>query len=134
VYIKQGEERKQADGSKKWHMNSCNEDSSVNRSWTTLTEIKSYLLEGLFATKRLWFSKSTGKDWHYVRNRVEKVRKIKLTLGKDGQYKREDPNGATLLHEISTASYTRGQTQYSYCIVEIQSQTLQPLPCLYPFT
>jgi len=61
------------------------------------------------------------------------MRKIKLTLGKDGQYKRQDPNGAMLLHEISTASYTRGQTQYSHRIVEIQSQTLQPLPYLYSF-
>jgi hypothetical protein len=69
-----------------------------------------------------------------VRIRVEKVRKIKPNLGKHGQYKRQDPNGATLLHEISTASYTRGQMHYSYCIVEIQSQTLQQLPCLYPFT
>jgi hypothetical protein len=84
--------------------------------------------------KRLWFSKTTGKDWHCVRIRVEKVRKAKLNLGKDGQYKRQDPSGATLLHEISTASYTCGQMRNSYCIVEIQSQTLQPLPCLYPIT
>jgi len=45
----------QVDESKKLDMNSGNEDSSVNRSWTTPTEIKSYLLEGLLGTKRLIF-------------------------------------------------------------------------------
>jgi len=45
----------QVDESKKLHINSGNEDSSVNRSWTTPTEIKSYLLEGLLDTKRLIF-------------------------------------------------------------------------------
>jgi hypothetical protein len=53
--MKQGDERMQVDENKKLRMNSGNEDSSVNRSRTTPTEIKSYLLEELLGTKRLIF-------------------------------------------------------------------------------
>jgi len=62
-------------------MNSGNEDSHVNRSWTTPTEITSSLLEGLFAAKKTLIFKDNRKGLTLCKNSCGESEKSKTKPG-----------------------------------------------------